>query len=252
MLAKYLIRFDDLCPTMDWDLWNKIERILLENRVKPLLAVIPCNEDSALVVDKPNDEFWQRVVQWQNYGWTIALHGYRHVMHESSAGLIRVSSYSEFAGVDWDVQSEMIASGIQIMLNNGVVPKAWVAPAHSFDMGTLNALRENDINIISDGHSLYPLLDSNGMFWIPQSFWRFRRMPLGVWTICFHHNSWGEDELDEFERNIGWYKNELTDVDGLVKQYGNRETGCYDLLLQGAMHWMIRAKRRVSKIFNNA
>ena len=24
----YLVRFDDVCPTMDWETWNKIEKVL--------------------------------------------------------------------------------------------------------------------------------------------------------------------------------------------------------------------------------
>ena len=25
----YLVRFDDVCPTMDWETWNKVEKVLV-------------------------------------------------------------------------------------------------------------------------------------------------------------------------------------------------------------------------------
>ncbi len=45
MTSKYLIRFDDLCPTMNWDMWSRIESVLLEHKISPLLAVVPDNQD---------------------------------------------------------------------------------------------------------------------------------------------------------------------------------------------------------------
>src|SRR5260370_42375028 len=51
---------------------------LMARRLKPILAVVPDNQDPMLKVDAPVADFWDRVRQWQARGWTIALHGYQH------------------------------------------------------------------------------------------------------------------------------------------------------------------------------
>ena len=57
--ARYLVRFDDICPTMDWDIWERVEEILLENKIKPILAVVPNNVDEHLIVTRQKDDFWK-------------------------------------------------------------------------------------------------------------------------------------------------------------------------------------------------
>src|SRR5256885_866914 len=42
--ARYLVRFDDLCPTMNWDVWKSVEEVLFRTGIRPLLAVIPDNQ----------------------------------------------------------------------------------------------------------------------------------------------------------------------------------------------------------------
>ena len=48
MAARYLIRFDDLCPSMNWTVWCEVESILQAAGIKPLLAVVPDNADPQL------------------------------------------------------------------------------------------------------------------------------------------------------------------------------------------------------------
>ena len=48
MTAKYLIRMDDACPTMDHDKWEYLEKILDEFSIKPIIAVVPKNVDEEL------------------------------------------------------------------------------------------------------------------------------------------------------------------------------------------------------------
>ena len=51
MSAKYLVRFDDICPTMNWSVWEAVEEVLVEADIKPILAVIPDNQDDHLKID---------------------------------------------------------------------------------------------------------------------------------------------------------------------------------------------------------
>src|SRR6478672_6653645 len=98
MDAQYLIRFDDLCPTMNWQVWAEIETILLESRVSPILAVVPDNRDTALMVGPPRSDFWVEVRRWQQRGWTIGMHGYQHTYVTEEAGIVGIWPRSEFAG----------------------------------------------------------------------------------------------------------------------------------------------------------
>src|SRR5262252_3697380 len=86
--TKYLLRFDDICPTMNWQVWSEIEAALLDQDLKPILAVVPDNQDPVLKVDPPVEDFWERVRTWQARGWTIALHGYQHRYVTHSPGIV--------------------------------------------------------------------------------------------------------------------------------------------------------------------
>src|SRR5262249_15450035 len=77
MEPKYLLRFDDICPTMNWGVWRSVEKILLDTDVKPILAVVPDNRDERLKVGNANEGFWEEVRGWQARSWTIGLHGYQ-------------------------------------------------------------------------------------------------------------------------------------------------------------------------------
>ncbi|MGZ3443367.1 MAG: DUF2334 domain-containing protein, partial [Polyangia bacterium] len=92
--ARYLVRFDDICPGMNWPVWREIEKILVDADVKPLLAVVPSNEDAHLDVGPKEARFWDLVRGWQARGWTIGLHGYQHRYVTRQAGLVGLNERS--------------------------------------------------------------------------------------------------------------------------------------------------------------
>ena len=249
-MTQYLVRFDDICPTMNWEIWDKIEKILLNHSISPILAVVPKNEDPALVVSKANDQFWSRVRKWQEYGWSIGLHGYQHLLHKSKSGILRWDINTEFVGVEPEDQNRMINSGVSIMNENGIKPTIWVAPAHSFDHNTVSAITRSGIHIISDNFSLFPY-NQNQIFWIPQSMWKFRRMITGTWTICFHHNKWTEKDVLKFEQDIITYKNKIVTVEYLFKKYSNRSKKWHDTLLHLIACHGIKLKRSIHRKIKN-
>ena len=122
MSAKYLLRFDDLCSTMCWSVWNEIESILDQFEVKPIVAVIPDNRDPELDIEPPNPEFWERVRRWQTKGWAVALHGYQHLYCGSDSGLLRLNPRTEFAGDSEAVQRQKLVAALAICSANGVKP----------------------------------------------------------------------------------------------------------------------------------
>lgn len=204
---------------MCWTTWNEIERILIANDVRPILAVIPDNRDPELERERPNPNFWDRVRGWQERGWTIALHGYQHVYATRSRGLIGINKYSEFAGLDYSEQYSKLAAGLEILARERVDPKLWVAPAHTFDSNTLKALRALGMTDVSDGFGLCPHIDKDGSYWIPQQLGQFHFFPIGLWTVCVHLDDPVHADTRAFARHIHNFRRFITDVPQVKERY---------------------------------
>jgi predicted deacetylase len=230
MRAHYLVRFDDICPTMNWEMWSRIEKVLLAQNIKPILAVIPDNQDEKLRVALANSSFWEEVRKWQGWGWTIGLHGYQHRFVTEEAGIVGIQPRSEFAGVPPAEQEEKLRRAVEIFRTNGVQPEVWIAPAHSFDWNTVAALQKLGIITISDGFAVAPHTDSRGLLWVPQQLWRFRWRPLGVWTVCYHHNGWTSSQFAQFLSDVSGGGAAITDLPAVSAKYRRRR----QTLLDGA------------------
>jgi len=244
LTATYLVRFDDICPTMNWQVWREIERRLLETEVKPILAVVPDNRDDSLRVDDAEPRFWERVREWRDRGWTIAMHGYQHRYVTGEAGIVGLNDRSEFAGLPAAEQEEKLALGMGIFRREGVAPRVWIAPGHSFDANTVAALPKFGIEIVSDGLFALPHRDAYGILWVPQQLWRFRPLPVGVWTVCCHHNRWTPERLDAFSGSISRLGSRISDLETVAARYGHRPPGRVDPLVSWAYRTGLRAKAR--------
>jgi predicted deacetylase len=218
-----LLRFDDICPTMNWKAWVAIEAAMAERSIKPILAVVPDNRDPTLMVDAPVRDFWERMRQCQARGWTMALHGYQHVYTTKNAGLAGRRKKSEFAGLPEAQQEQQLYRGLEILQREGIRPTVWIAPGHSFDGTTVSLLRRRGISIINDGIFRYPHRTNDGTLWIPMQ-WHDSIVPLGngVWTICYHINRWGSAEVTSFGRNLDRHLHHIVSVDDVVAAYGER------------------------------
>ena len=242
MAATYLVRFDDLCPTMNWTVWRRVEAALIEAGVSPILAVVPDNRDPELAIEPARPAFWDEVRRWQQRGWTIGMHGYQHRYLTRYGGILGRNRYSEFAGLSYPLQIAMLRRALAIFAREGVRPDVWVAPAHSFDTTTLRALAECGLTAVSDGYSLLPHTDARGMFWIPQQMGRFRALPAGVWTVCLHHNRWGMDGVVRFRADLDRYRTRCSNVAETIRRYSGRREKWMDRASAGMMR-MARAGR---------
>jgi len=235
MAAEYLVRFDDVCPTMNWEAWDRVESILTSRGMRPLLAVVPDNRDPKLQVAPAREDFWERVRQWQERQWTIALHGYQHVYETRAAGLVGLNDRSEFAGVAAEEQARRLGEAVAIFRANGIAANTWIAPAHSFDKVTLAVLRDQGITRLSDGLFFHPGRDASGILWVPQQLWDFRRRPFGVWPVCLHINSWTARELDRFEESLDRFAPAITDFETVCAKYASRRLGLADRAIAAAL-----------------
>ncbi|MFO1496835.1 MAG: DUF2334 domain-containing protein [Verrucomicrobiota bacterium] len=243
--ARYLVRFDDICPTLNWEVWDPLESILEKLNIQPLLAVVPDNQDPALMVSPPASDFWERVRGWQKKGWSIGLHGWQHVYRTAQPGLVGINPFSEFAGVEPSAQAEMIQRGHKVLQEHGIVPQLWIAPGHSFDRHTIKALLLSGIKILSDGLFPFVATDPWGMTWIPQQLWRFRAMPMGTWTVCCHINSWTTRELRKFHDDCQRFHHRMSDLPQAVRDAVRSpwalQQACFGNLLRAAV--ALRARR---------
>ena len=218
MNNRYLIRLDDACPTMDHAKWQRIFDILDRYGVRPMVGIIPHNEDPKQDIDVPDEEFWNKAKLWQQKGYAIALHGYNHcyISNEGLKGLNPLWKRSEFAGVPYDVQKQKILDGFEILSGHGVKPEYFFAPSHTFDENTLKALKGcTDIRIISDTIATKPYKKGDFVF-LPQLGGHCTEMKInGIWTFCLHPSAMTDANFDALELFLRHHKNEFIGFDEL-------------------------------------
>lgn len=230
--ATFLLRFDDLCPTANWDVWNSVERLLLERDVSPLVSVVPDNRDPTLQVAPPDPAFWERVRAWQARGWSIGLHGHDHVYRTRDPGLLGINARSEFAGLPLGQQRAQLAAALEAFARERVHADAWVAPAHSFDRATLRALRDLGVWVVSDGYFPSPHTDRDGMVWVPQQLWSLRARSRGAWTVCYHVNGWTDEDLRRFEVALDRFEPQIVALPAMVEMGRRRARGVGDAVFE--------------------
>lgn len=198
-MARYLIRLDDACETQSREKWQKMEKLLDKYKIKPLVGVIPFNEDNDLKIDSADNEFWRKVKKWEEKGWIICMHGYNHVYLSSEGGINPIHCRSEFAGVKLTLQKEKMRKGYEIFKEKNIYPEIFYAPSHTFDEKTLEALKaETNIRVISDTIAL-SCYRYNGINFIPQQIGRCRKILIGLITFCYHPNLMSDDDFERLE-----------------------------------------------------
>jgi len=202
-MVRYIFRIDDIHPAMDWTSFNNLMSIFIKKGVKPLIGIIPANEDRGIILEKPQEEFWTKIQELlQNHSVNVAMHGYNHVYLTKDSGILKnfgFNKLSEFAGLPYEEQEEKIKKGKEILKINGIQTDTFMAPSHTFDNNTIRILRKHGFSKITDGIGLYPYL-INGMVLIPQQFARPRKVPFGVITFCIHLTEITDQYLFDLER----------------------------------------------------
>jgi predicted deacetylase len=203
MSARYLVRLDDASHHMDSYRWGRVEAVLDAHGVKPIVAVIPDNQDPKLRLQPRDEHFWDRVRSWAVKDWAIAMHGHTHVMRPTQAPLLLpFYARSEFAGLDLEQQAAKIRAAWKLFAEQNLAPRLWVAPAHSFDAITLQALiRETPIRTVSDGIA-WNTYKEGEFHWIPQQLWELVERGSGVWTVCLHPNTMDSAAIEALELGL--------------------------------------------------
>lgn len=235
-------RLDDITPEMNMKNFLRIRKIFDENNIKPLIGVVPDNQDETLKVCPKNKKFWQLIRELNDNGWRVAQHGYTHCYCTKEPGMLKANKFSEFAGLSLDEQYLKIKKGKELLEEQGIFSDIFMAPGHTFDKNTLKALRSNGFRYVTDGYSKYPFSYMDLKF-IPC----MHVIPIktrGVITVCIHLNNIEEEVLSSIEEYIIKYPQNIIDFrEALIIQDKN----VYGLFYQRLYIF----KRKIKRVLKN-
>jgi len=163
---RITVRLDDITPDMDYEKFYKMKQILDTYQIKPLIGVVPFNEDKNLMKSPKMEDFAGFLQGLINEGWVVALHGYEHLYSTAKGGLFPLNHFSEFVGLSFDKQNDMIAKGKDRLAEWGIATDIFMAPGHTFDRNTLKALKKNGFTYVTDGFGKKPFI-RNGLVFLP-------------------------------------------------------------------------------------
>ena len=232
--AQYLLRFDDLCPTIPRRRWARLVKLIERFGICPILAIVPDNRDPELDRAPADPHFWDAMRALEAAGACIAVHGYRHLCTSEGASLLGLHTRSEFAGVGLETQRQWIDTGFRILRERGLHPRMWIAPRHGFDLNTMRALRDTGVRYMSDGFARVPHR-RHGITWIPQQLWRPVLKDTGLWTICIHPYAAGGSDALRLEQFLELHAHAFTSFDRVVNEF-----------LCAPLGWWERAYERIA------
>lgn len=197
-MLNYIIRLDDACPNMNHKRWREVENLLDKYNIKPIVGIIPESRDNLFSWDTDED-FWNTTVKrYIDKEWIIAQHGCHHLYHKTIDG-----ANSEFIGLSYDKQSELIEKGYKILKNHGVKPKCFFAPAHSFNDITIDVCRDlGYFEFISDGYALYPYKYRGMLFYPNICDTPHKLLHFGVYTFVLHPSFITDEQIKYLEAFI--------------------------------------------------
>jgi predicted deacetylase len=218
-----LIRIDDVCENMDWELMKKLELLFDQYSIKPVLGVIPNNMDKEFLAFSRNNNFWEQVRKWQAKGWEIVQHGNTHIYDKLCSKKSDYFNYgggSEFFGHSLNTQESRIKKGLEKFKKEGINIRAFFAPNQTYDENTFIALKNSDIKEIIDGYGLMPYTEKNIKF-IPQLFEKVVLLPFGIQSTKLHLHSWKEVDYVNFEKFIKKNSNKIITYDYALGKINN-------------------------------
>ena len=257
-----IIRFDDICPTMNWTQFQRAKSLLDKNGKNALLGVIPECKDPDLAINSSKDDFWEIILALQKAGYSVAMHGLYHMFDISAKGIVTKKKQSEFAGHSYEEQYEKIKKGKDILKSHGIFTDIFFAPAHSYDDNTLKALYANGFKYISDGLSKKPY-KRNGIVCLPC---RSAGVPKiggrGYYTVVIHAHEWVRPEKaqawSEFCDIINNYSEDIISFEEFAtiplgnKLYQTIIEKCYYFWLKGFKPLLAIVKRILINIFRKS
>tara|TARA_Y100000590_G_C15480078_1_gene923624 strand:- start:105 stop:842 length:738 start_codon:yes stop_codon:yes gene_type:complete len=242
MKTGYIFRLDDIAPNMNWEMMLKVKKLFNKYNVKPILGVIPKNEDQELKkypLCKSN--FWEEIKNYRNEGWEIAMHGYEHLydMKCKKIDYLEHGGRSEFVGHSYETQLKKIRLGLDIFKKQDLDIKIFFAPNHTFDQNTINACKNLGFKSLIDGYGLTPYSE-NGIIFIPQLFYKLYSLPVGIQTIQLHLNIFSNSDYIKLENFIIKKQKKIISYKEAIKLERNNKI---DKIIRFLLRKLLKLKR---------
>ena len=201
--CRVVIRLDDIAPNMNWDMFARVKKLFEQYNIKPLIGVIPKNEDKELKsYPMCLTSFWDEIKSLQNNEWEISMHGYEHLYSPNCKGdYLGHGGNTEFVGFSYENQFKKLSLGLDIFKKQKIKIRTFFAPNHTFDKNTISACKELGINSIIDGYGIAPYYEG-GISFFPQLFYRLFILPFGFQVMQIHLNYFEEKDFTKFEEFI--------------------------------------------------
>lgn len=197
---------DDITPDMNWENFRFFQELFEKTGITPLLGIVPECRDEKLHCGERRENFYEVMRELQVKGYSFAIHGCYHLYTTKKGGLFPLNNISEFAGIPYEKQKEMLAFGKAKLKEQGIDTELFMAPAHSYDSNTLRALRELGITRVTDGFGKAPYT-YKGLTFYPISFLLSRSLKQkdGVTTLVLHANTVTEADKKRYQRIFDEY-----------------------------------------------
>ena len=245
---KIAVRLDDITPDMDYDKFYKMKQLLDTYQIKPLIGVVPFNEDKNLMRNPKREDFSDFLQELVKEGWMVALHGYEHLYSTDKGGLFPLNHYSEFAGISYEKQEEMIAKGKEQLFHWVVDTDIFMAPAHTFDRNTLKALKKNGFRYVTDGFGKQPYVRKELVFLpiaIKQS--DCYKDTEGYTTLVYHTNTMEENDFERCKKMFEDNKSSFISYAEYIKQQPCNRSGLghvWEYGMATLKHVLVRLRSR--------
>ena len=215
---RIAIRMDDITPDMDWEKFLRFKAMLDARGIRPLLGVVPDHHDPKLRVDSPREDFWEYLRRLQDEeGYILCMHGCHHVYTTNRGGMLPLNRQSEFAGLPYEEQRDLILKGKRILEGHGIAADLFMAPAHSYDLNTLRSLRDCGFTGLTDGFGDHPYRYEEMIFY-PISYRKSDSLKKakGITTFVVHVNTMDEADFESYGRILA--EQEMVSYDVMLRE----------------------------------
>ncbi len=198
---KIAVRMDDITADMNWENFRFFQGLFKEAGITPLLGIVPDNKDANLMRDVPREDFYEIMKELREEGYVLAMHGCHHLYGTEKGGLFPLNNFSEFAGIPYLDQKAKLRKGKDELLKHDIETDIFMAPGHSFDRFTLQALKELGFTKITDGFGKRPYI-AYGFVFYPIAFHLGSSLKKkeGYSTMVIHANTITQADKERYKK----------------------------------------------------